>query len=120
MSDFFGGTVENIKTFLRRALVLIFVAEVVLSGALVIAQDAAETFKAKCVACHGADPKGDTTVGKKMALKDLASPEIQKMSDDELTAAIADGKNKMPSYKKSLKPDQIKELVEYIRSLTKK
>jgi mono/diheme cytochrome c family protein len=55
-----------------------------------------------------------------MALKDLASPEIQKMSDDELTAAIADGKNKMPSYKKSLKPDQIKELVEYIRSLTKK
>jgi mono/diheme cytochrome c family protein len=64
MSDFFGGTVENIKTFLRRALVLIFVAEVVLSGALVIAQDAAETFKAKCVACHGADPKGDTTVGK--------------------------------------------------------
>ena len=56
----------------------------------------------------------------KAAIKDLASPEIQKMSDDELTAAIADGKNKMPSYKKSLKPDQIKEQVEYIRSLTKK
>jgi mono/diheme cytochrome c family protein len=45
---------------------------------------------------------------------------VQKMSDDELTAAIADGKNKMPSYKKSLKPDQIKELVGYVRSLAKK
>jgi cytochrome c6 len=112
--------VENMKTLLRRALVLIFVAEVVLSGARLMAQDAAGTFKAKCATCHGADAKGDTPVGKKMAIKDLASPEMQKMSDDELTAVIADGKNKMPGYKKSLKPAQIKELVEYIRSLTKK
>jgi hypothetical protein len=37
MSDFFGGTVKNMKTLLRRALVLIFVAEVVLSSAPVIA-----------------------------------------------------------------------------------
>jgi hypothetical protein len=55
-----------------------------------------------------------------MGMKDLASPEVQKMSDDELTAVIADGKDKMPSYRKSLKPEQIKELVDYIRSLTKK
>ena len=55
-----------------------------------------------------------------MGIKDLASPEVQKMSDGELTAVIADGKDKMPSYKKSLKPEQIKELVGYIRSLAKK
>ncbi len=55
-----------------------------------------------------------------MGIRDLASPDVQKMSDDELTTVIADGKDKMPSYKKSLKPEQIKDLVAYIRSLAKK
>ena len=55
-----------------------------------------------------------------MGLRDFASPEVQKMSDDELSAIIGEGKNKMPGYKKSLKPDQIKELVRYIRSMAGK
>ena len=84
------------------------------------ADDAAPTYKAKCAACHGADGKGETAMGKKFGLRDLASPEVQKLSDDELNTVIADGKDKMPSYKKSLKPEQVKELVAYIRSLAKK
>jgi cytochrome c6 len=84
------------------------------------ADDAAPTYKAKCAACHGADGKGDSPIGKKMGLRDFASPEVQKMSDGELTTIIADGKDKMPSYKKSLKPEQIKDLVGYVRSLGKK
>jgi cytochrome c6 len=84
------------------------------------ADDAAPIYKAKCAACHGADGKGDSPIGKKMGLRDFASPEVQKMSDGELTAIIADGKGKMPSYKKSLKPEQIKDLVGYVRSLGKK
>ena len=84
------------------------------------ADDAAATYKAKCSACHGADGKGETAIGKKMGLRDFSSPEVQKMSDADLTAIIADGKAKMPSYKKSLNPDQIKDLVGYIRSLAKK
>ena len=59
-------------------------------------------------------------MGKKIAVRDFASPEVQKMSDDKLTAIIADGKDKMPSYKKTLKPEQIKELVAYIRCATTK
>jgi mono/diheme cytochrome c family protein len=59
-------------------------------------------------------------MGKKFGLRDLASPEVQKLTDDELNTIIADGKDKMPSYKKSLKPEQTKELVAYIRSLAKK
>jgi mono/diheme cytochrome c family protein len=84
------------------------------------ADDAAATYKAKCSACHGADGKGGTAIGKKLGLRDFTSPEVQKMSDADLTAIIADGKDKMPSYKKSLKPDQIKDLVGFIRSLAKK
>jgi len=80
------------------------------------AQAGAATFKTKCVSCHGADGKG------KAALKtqDWGSPAVQGMSDAELTAITTDGKGKMPAYGKSLKPDQIKDLVAYIRSLAKK
>jgi mono/diheme cytochrome c family protein len=117
-----GGNVAQIKveTVLKRALLATLVTASLSWGTAADAQDAAANYKAKCSACHGADAKGETPVGKKMGIKDLASPEVQKMSDAELTAAIADGKNKMPSYKKSLKPDQIKELVAYIRSLAGK
>lgn len=74
------------------------------------------TYKAKCAACHGADGKG------KEALKtqDWASSAVQGMSDAELTSIIADGKGKMPAYGKSLKPDQVKDMVAYIRSFGKK
>jgi mono/diheme cytochrome c family protein len=41
------------------------------------------------------------------------------MSDADLTATITNGKNKMPAYGKSLKADDIKELVAYIRTLKK-
>lgn len=102
------------------SIATVVAAVVLLSAPRLAAQDAAGIFKGKCAACHGADAKGETPIGKKMGIKDLASPEVQKASDDELTAIIADGKNKMPSYKKSLKPDQIKEVVGYIRSLAKK
>jgi cytochrome c6 len=77
---------------------------------------AAATYKAKCAACHGADAKGKDA----LKTKDFASAEVQGMSDAELTALITDGKGKMPGYGKSLKPDQIKDLVGYVRSFAKK
>jgi len=74
------------------------------------------TYKAKCAACHATDGSGDTAVGKKLGTHDFRSPEVQKMSDAELSEILAKGKNKMPGYEKSLKPDEIKGLVTYIRS----
>ena len=108
------------ESVLKHGLLAILAAAVILCGTALSAQDVAANYKAKCSACHGADAKGETPAGKKMGLKDLASPEVQKLSDGDMTEIIADGKNKMPSYKKSLKPEQIKELVGYIRSLAKK
>lgn len=77
------------------------------------------TYKAKCAACHGADGKGDTPTGKAMKVKDFTSEDVQKMSDTELSDAITNGKAKMPGYGKSLKPEQIKDLVAYIRAFKK-
>lgn len=97
--------------------VALFLASTFLLGTQAKADTAAgqATYKAKCAACHGADAKG------KEALKtqDFASAAVQGMSDAELTSLINDGKGKMPAYSKSLKPDQVKDLVSYIRSFAK-
>ena len=85
------------------------------------AQDAgAALYKTKCAVCHGPDGKGETAIGKANKLRDLGSAEVQKQSDDELAAIMTNGKGKMPAYGKSLKPEQVKDLVAYIRSLAKK
>jgi mono/diheme cytochrome c family protein len=76
-------------------------------------------YKTKCAVCHGPDGKGETTVGKANKLRDSGSADVQKQTDDELTGIIANGKGKMPAYGKSLKPDQIKDLVAYIRTFKK-
>jgi cytochrome c6 len=78
-----------------------------------------ETFKAKCAMCHGADGSGDTAMGKKFGLKPLGSPEVQKMTDAQLTDIITKGKDKMPAYSGKLTADEIKGLVAFIRTLKK-
>jgi mono/diheme cytochrome c family protein len=77
------------------------------------------TFKAKCAMCHGADGKGETATGKAMKVKDFASEEVQKMSDEDLSEAISKGKGKMPAYK-TFTPEQVKDLGAYARAFAKK
>ena len=72
------------------------------------------TYKAKCAGCHGADAKGKEA----MKTRDLASADVQKQSDADLSGIISNGKGKMPPYK-SMTPDQVKDMVAYIRSLKK-
>jgi mono/diheme cytochrome c family protein len=91
-----------------------------LSSVPAVAQDAAALYKTKCAACHGADGKGETAIGKSNKIRDLGSAEVQAQSDADLTAVIANGKGKMPAYGKGLKPDQVKDLVAYIHTLAKK
>jgi len=80
----------------------------------------ATLFKGKCATCHGATGKGDTALGKMDKIRDLGSADVQQQSDEALSAIISNGKDKMPAYGKSLKPDQVKDLVTYIRSLATK
>jgi mono/diheme cytochrome c family protein len=50
-----------------------------------------------CKSCHGPDGTPNAAVAKmtKLDMKDLKSPEIQAMSDDDLKKVITDGKGKM-------------------------
>ena len=84
------------------------------------ADDSAALYKAKCAYCHGTDGKGDTPVAKKMGVRDFASPEVQKETDEDLIAITTKGQGKMPAYGSSLKEPQIKDHVAYIRGLAKK
>jgi cytochrome c6 len=110
----------QVKRLLRfSSLVLLAVGVLALCSASMVAQDAAGTYKAKCVVCHGADGKG-SNMGQKMGTHDFTSADVQKESDAQLTDAIAKGKGKMPAYDGKLKDSEIKDLVAYIRTMAKK
>jgi cytochrome c6 len=78
----------------------------------------AKLFEAKCSVCHGDDGHG-TDIGRGLNVVDLHSPEVQKQTDDQLIAAVTNGKNKMPPNKGKLTAAQIKSLVGYVRELGK-
>jgi cytochrome c551 len=62
-----------------------------------------------CATCHGGSGGGGI------------GPSLQGIGDkytlDEHIAIIAEGRNNMPAWKNSLKPDEIKAVAEYERSL---
>jgi cytochrome c6 len=89
-------------------------------GFLRAQNDAEKIYKTNCVLCHAADGSGNSPSGKALKAEDLRSDVVQKKSDAELTAAITHGQGKMPAFGKKLKPDQIAQLVAYIRALPKK
>lgn len=76
-----------------------------------------DVFKSKCAMCHGPDGSASTGMGKSMGLKPLSSPEVQKMSDADMTALITNGKGKMPANKGKLTDAQIADVVAYVRTL---
>jgi cytochrome c6 len=108
------------NAFVRVGSPLFLLAAALLFGVLPAhAQSGGALFKAKCAPCHGPDGKGDTSMGKMLKVRDLSSADVQKQTNAELTAAIEDGKGKMPAYKGKLSSGEVKELVSFIRSLKK-
>jgi cytochrome c6 len=91
-----------------------------LASGLRAQSDAAKVYKTNCVLCHAADGSGSSASGKAMNAKDLRSPEVQGKSDSELAEFITQGRGKMPAFGKKLKPDDIKQLVAYIRDMAAK
>ncbi len=77
--------------------------------------DGAAIYKTSCAPCHGADGSGQTPVGKSLKVRDLRSPEVQKLSDAEITKVLMNGKGKMPASK--LAPAEIEAVIAFIRTL---
>jgi cytochrome c6 len=100
--------------------IFICLATLVLSSGLRAQSDVAKVYKKNCVLCHAADGSGSSASGKALKAKDLRSHEVQEKSDTELAEFITQGKDKMPAFGKKLKPEDIKQLVAYIREMTTK
>lgn len=79
------------------------------------AQDkGADTYKAKCAGCHGADGSKST-----MGSKPLNGADVQAMSAADIAADISNGKGKMPAYKGKLTDAQINDVAAYVKTLKK-
>lgn len=111
------------KWFTTALAMLFFALSIFISPAA--AQSAADNYKSKCQACHGATGNGDTPTGKKLNVNDFHSADVQKKTDDQLFKAIKDGVNVngkllMPAYNGKLTDEQIRDLAKYSRELGKK
>src|SRR5580692_12075986 len=104
------GTATKKIGMLGVAIALVAGSSILSSPAKADVASAEATFKAKCAACHGADGKGKEM----MKTRDLASADVQKQSDADLSTIITKGKGKMPAYG-SMTPDQVKDMVAFIR-----
>ena len=102
---------------MKRILALVALAALPLTAA---ADDAATLYKSKCAMCHGATGAGDTPMGKKLAVKALGSPDVQKNSDAKRHVVIATGSGKMPPFGAKLSDAQIKQLIGVVRAFAKK
>jgi mono/diheme cytochrome c family protein len=103
---------------------LIYVAVFCIAASTVtpaFAQNAgADTYKAKCAMCHGADGLGNTPAGKNLKAASFKDPALVKAPDAQLIASVKNGKGKMPaSIGAKLTDAQIKDVIAYVRTLQK-
>jgi cytochrome c6 len=106
---------------MKNRMAVAILSVMVLSTMTVFAQGpGADTYKAKCAMCHGADGSGNTPAGKATKTPSFNAPEVLKLSTAELIAATKEGKGKMPAYSGKLTGAQITQVVAYIQTLQKK
>jgi mono/diheme cytochrome c family protein len=77
----------------------------------------------QCAMCHGAtgDGKGDLAADMKAPLRDYRDPaSLKDMTDGELFYILSKGKGEMPGEEDRMKPEQLWNLINFIRSLAKK
>jgi len=98
---------------------LTLAAALLLSVAMGAAQSGQATFKAKCQMCHGATGLADSGAGKAMHVKPVTDPEVKKLDEAQMIAAVSNGMGKMQPFKNSLTSTQIKDAVAYFRSFIK-
>lgn len=77
-------------------------------------------FKSACANCHGLDGTGAMMRGMMPNIGDLTSPELHtRLNDEALLNMIKNGRDKMPPFQTIFNPEQMAEIVRYVRSLKK-
>lgn len=111
-------SVTRIKIFILSVSVL-FVLTVLMVNSkshltVVHARGGAEIYAASCAKCHGADGRGQTPKGRQTGAKDFTNPQWQAVEARGIRV-ITNGKGKMPGFKSTLSPEEIKAVWEHVR-----
>jgi cytochrome c553 len=109
---------------MKRILTL-SIAVMAVSALSARAADGKATYEKDCAKCHGADGKGETTMGKRYKAKDYTDAKVQaELKDEAAVKAIKEG-YKDKDGKVVMKPaeglsdDDIKAVVAYMRTFKK-
>lgn len=112
---------------MKRLTIPAYAAALMLTAAWAHSADAADNWKTNCAACHGADGAGHTKAGRMAQVKNLTDPKYQATFTDEQAAKQikegfkdSTGKEKMKAFGDVFSGDEIKALVDYVRSLQAK
>ena len=106
----------------KELLVAAFQANPYKGSAESVARGAA-SWSEHCQACHGPDGEGDGPASAQLSAKpkDLTMVALPPVFPDGIMAfRISNGKNTMPAWKQAFTPEEIWDLVSYIRSKSKK
>jgi cytochrome c553 len=101
-------------TSIRSNVVLAIVFS--MASAVAFAQGGDATYAAKCKTCHGATGTPAPAMAKMMGIKPVSDPDIQKLTVDQIVAAIKDGKGKMKPIA-GLTDAQIKDVATFYKGL---
>ena len=74
-------------------------------------------YQKNCEGCHGETGEGGLVKvnDKQIKVPSLKADHAKKHTDEQITKMITNGEEQMPSFKDKLKPEQITDLVKYVR-----
>jgi cytochrome c6 len=87
-----------------------------LAGTMSFAQSGEATYKAKCQSCHGSAGTPSPALGKMLGIKPTSDPYMQKLTVEQVEAAVKNGKGKMHPVA-GLTDEQVKEVAVYFKTL---
>jgi mono/diheme cytochrome c family protein len=99
----------------RTACMLVLAASI--AGPAFAQAPGADTYKAKCAMCHGADGLAATPMAKNLKMLSFKDASMIKATDAQFIASTKNGKGKMPAYTGKLTDAQIKDVISFIRTL---
>ena len=111
-----NGEMLPMKSSLIAVFLLVLAFALVAPKSLLAADTGADTFKAKCAMCHGPNGDASSPMAKKLGVKPLSDPEVQKLGDSGVTTVIEKGQGKMKPVS-GLTPEQVKAVTKYVLSL---
>ena len=78
---------------------------------------ARSNFKKNCIACHGEKGEGGRVEieGRKLKVPNLRQGQALNHTDEKLIKQITEGDDEMPAFKDKLTPEEINDLVRFIR-----